>query len=104
MSPGLRILPVSDGALFRKQIHEEMARIDYDKSGTIEFQEFVLLMKKARLVHFLPCLYIPGSVVSGSIMEFCGMRYDSCNRSEGRAAVWWMKFPRTSSRGKGFSC
>lgn len=37
-------------AFFRRQIHEEMVRIDYDKSGTIEFHEFVLLMKKARVV------------------------------------------------------
>lgn len=29
-----------------------MVRIDYDKSGTIEFQEFVLLMKKVTSVHF----------------------------------------------------
>lgn len=29
------------------QIHKEMLEIDYDRSGTIEFQEFVMLMKKA---------------------------------------------------------
>lgn len=32
------------------QIHEEMVRIDYDRSGTIEFKEFVILMKKVRHV------------------------------------------------------
>ncbi|CAN0092307.1 unnamed protein product, partial [Laminaria digitata] len=36
----------------KEKIHEEMERIDYDKSGTIEFQEFVLLMKKASLAQW----------------------------------------------------
>lgn len=30
----------------REKIHEEMLEIDYDRSGTIEFQEFVILMRK----------------------------------------------------------
>lgn len=29
-----------------------MERIDYDKSGTIEFQEFVMLMKKVMYLSF----------------------------------------------------
>ncbi|CAM9879132.1 unnamed protein product, partial [Scytosiphon promiscuus] len=32
----------------KEKIHKEMLEIDYDRSGTIEFQEFVMLMKKAR--------------------------------------------------------
>lgn len=32
--------------LFFCQIHKEMLEIDYDRSGTIEFKEFVTLMKK----------------------------------------------------------
>eukprot|EP00752_Nemacystus_decipiens_P005701 g5159.t1 len=38
----------SPEAIEEMRIHKEMMEIDYDRSGTIEFQEFVTLMRKIR--------------------------------------------------------
>ena len=46
VSPSRRLDEITQPTTLCEKIHQEMLEIDYDRSGTIEFQEFVTLMRK----------------------------------------------------------